>query len=116
MVIVMRAMGVESDQEIMELIGSEPGVAALMASTVQEAKAAGIFTKQQALEYLGAPQCAVYIVFSSAPPGPSPNHVVSSTSLFHHTLPSLKRCSEDHRWQHSSRVASHLRGCVQAQG
>ena len=55
MVIVMRAMGVESDQEIMELIGSEPGVAALMASTVQEAKAAGIFTKQQALEYLGAP-------------------------------------------------------------
>ena len=56
MVIVMRAMGVESDQEIMELIGSEPGVAALMASTVQEAKAAGIFTKQQALEYLGAPQ------------------------------------------------------------
>ena len=54
MVIVMRAMGVESDQEIMELIGSEPGVVALMASTVQEAKAAGIFTKQQALEYLGA--------------------------------------------------------------
>ena len=56
MVIVMRAMGLESDQEIMELIGSEPGVAALMAATVQEAKAAGIFTKQQALEYLGAPQ------------------------------------------------------------
>lgn len=57
MVIVMRAMGMESDQEIMELIGSEPGVAALMASTVQEAKAAGIYTKQQALEYLGAHAC-----------------------------------------------------------
>ena len=56
MVIVMRAMGMESDQEIMELIGSEPGVAALMASTVQEAKAAGIYTKQQALDYLGAYQ------------------------------------------------------------
>ena len=56
MVIVMRAMGMESDQEIMELIGSEPGVAALMASTVQEAKAAGIYTKQQALDYLGAHQ------------------------------------------------------------
>ena len=56
MVIVMRAMGMESDQEIMELIGSEPGVAALMASTVQEAKAAGIYTKQQALDYLGADQ------------------------------------------------------------
>ncbi len=53
MVIVMRAMGMESDQEIMELIGSEPGVAALLASTVQEAKAAGIYTKQQALEYMG---------------------------------------------------------------
>ena len=60
MVVVMRAMGVESDQEVMELIGSEPGVAALMASTVQEAKAAGIFTKQQALEYLGAPQNAFH--------------------------------------------------------
>lgn len=53
MVIVMRAMGMESDQEIMELIGSEPGVGALLASTVQEAKAAGIYTKQQALEYMG---------------------------------------------------------------
>ena len=60
MVIVMRAMGMESDQEIMELIGSEPGVAALLASTVQEAKAAGIYTKQQALEYMGKQRLIYY--------------------------------------------------------
>jgi len=65
MVIVMRAMGMESDQEIMELIGSEPGVAALMASTVQEAKAAGIYTKQQALEYLGMHRPSIIVRWSS---------------------------------------------------
>lgn len=31
-------MGMESDQEIMEVIGLEPGLAALMASIVQEGK------------------------------------------------------------------------------
>ena len=79
MVIVMRAMGLESDQEIMELIGSEPGVAALMASTVQEAKAAGIFTKQQALEYMGAPQsrCISVSVLSAFCMQPKPWRVVA---------------------------------------
>ena len=36
MVPLMRAMGMESDQEITELIGLEPGLAALIASIVQE--------------------------------------------------------------------------------
>lgn len=55
MVAVLRAMGVESDQEILALVGCEPGLAALLAPTLQEAKAMGLFIRQQALEYLGAP-------------------------------------------------------------
>jgi hypothetical protein len=46
-------MGVESDQEILGLVGSEPAVAALLAPTLQDAKSMGIFIRQQALEYLG---------------------------------------------------------------
>ena len=57
MVVVLRAMGVESDQEIMSLVGSEPEVAALMSPTLQDARAAGIFVRQQALEYLGTQLC-----------------------------------------------------------
>lgn len=53
MAAVMRAMGVESDQEILGLVGSEGAVAALLAPTLQEAKSMGIFIRQQALEYLG---------------------------------------------------------------
>ena len=53
MAAVLRAMGVESDQEILALVGSEPGLAALLAPTLQEAKSMGLFIQQQALEYLG---------------------------------------------------------------
>ena len=53
-VVALRAMGVESDQEVMGLVGAAPGLAALMAPSLQEAKAAGIFVRQQALEFMGA--------------------------------------------------------------
>ncbi len=53
MAAVLRAMGVESDQEILALVGSEPGLAAMLAPTLQEAKSMGLFIQQQALEYLG---------------------------------------------------------------
>jgi len=56
MAAVLRAMGVESDQEILALVGSEPGLAVLLAPTLQEAKSMGLFIRQQALEYLGASQ------------------------------------------------------------
>ena len=38
MVTLMRAMGMESDQEIMELIGLEPGLAALWLPSCRKAK------------------------------------------------------------------------------
>lgn len=56
MAAVLRAMGVESDQEILALVGLEPGLAVLLAPTLQEAKSMGLFIRQQALEYLGTSQ------------------------------------------------------------
>ncbi len=61
MAAVLRAMGVESDQEILALVGSEPGLAALLAPTLQEAKSLGLFIQQQALEYLG--ECSDAMLF-----------------------------------------------------
>ena len=49
--IVLKAMGLESDQEAVQMIGSEPAYAMLLGPTLQECQAAGVFTTQQALEY-----------------------------------------------------------------
>jgi DNA-directed RNA polymerase III subunit RPC2 len=53
MVLVLKAMGAESDQEAVQLVGEEPAFADLMMATVQECKGASIFTQAQALEFLG---------------------------------------------------------------
>ena len=52
--IVLKAMGLESDQEAIQMIGSDPAYASLMGPTLQECQACGIFTTHQALEYCGA--------------------------------------------------------------
>lgn len=52
--VVMKAMGLESDQEAIELIGTEAEYVSLFAPSVQDCAALGIFTQQQALEYCGA--------------------------------------------------------------
>ena len=54
-VVVMKAMGVESDQEVTQLVGSEGAYTALFAPSLQECKNLGIFTSQQALDWLGEP-------------------------------------------------------------
>ena len=60
-VVVMKAMGIESDQEVTQLIGSEGTYAGLFAPSLQECKQLGVYSQQQALEWLGA--CtALYIV------------------------------------------------------
>ena len=46
-------MGVESDQEIVQLIGPEPAFIPLLIPTLQESKQLGIYTQQQALDYIG---------------------------------------------------------------
>ena len=61
-VVVMKAMGIESDQEVSQLIGSEGTYAGLFAPSLQECKQLGVFSQQQALEWLGV--CTVQHVCS----------------------------------------------------
>ena len=54
--VVLKAMGVQSDQEAITLVGPEPGLAALLAPSLEEAASSlQVFTQLQALEFLGAP-------------------------------------------------------------
>jgi DNA-directed RNA polymerase III subunit RPC2 len=52
-VVVLKAMGMESDQEIVQMVGRDPKYAGILAPSLQECSALGIHTQQQALEYLG---------------------------------------------------------------
>ena len=51
---VMKAMGAESDQEVVAMVGCEEALANLLLPSVQECKTLGVFTQHQALEYLGS--------------------------------------------------------------
>ena len=53
-VIALKAMGLESDQEVVQLVGPDPAYASLLAPSVQECASHGVFTARQALEYCGA--------------------------------------------------------------
>jgi DNA-directed RNA polymerase III subunit RPC2 len=52
-VVVLRAMGMVSDQEIVSAIGSESEVQNLMAPSLEEAAALGIYSQAQALDFIG---------------------------------------------------------------
>lgn len=47
-VIALKAMGLESDQEIVQLIGVEPDITDLFAGSLEEPYNIGVFTQQQA--------------------------------------------------------------------
>eukprot|EP00735_Rhodelphis_limneticus_P006952 TRINITY_DN19427_c0_g1::TRINITY_DN19427_c0_g1_i1::g.7866::m.7866 TRINITY_DN19427_c0_g1::TRINITY_DN19427_c0_g1_i1::g.7866 ORF type:complete len:1164 (-),score=318.42,sp/Q9NW08/RPC2_HUMAN/63.38/0.0,RNA_pol_Rpb2_6/PF00562.23/3.8e-120,RNA_pol_Rpb2_1/PF04563.10/8.2e-49,RNA_pol_Rpb2_1/PF04563.10/1.3e+03,RNA_pol_Rpb2_7/PF04560.15/3.9e-28,RNA_pol_Rpb2_2/PF04561.9/1.3e-24,RNA_pol_Rpb2_4/PF04566.8/2.6e+03,RNA_pol_Rpb2_4/PF04566.8/3.2e-22,RNA_pol_Rpb2_3/PF04565.11/1.2e+02,RNA_pol_Rpb2_3/PF04565.11/7.6e-21, len=53
-VIVLKAMGLESDQEIVQLVGSQAEYGEGMSSSLEECSTLKIFTQTQALEYLGS--------------------------------------------------------------
>ena len=53
MVAVLKAMGLESDQEALQLAGCDGASASLLVPTLQDCKALSVFTQRQALEYLG---------------------------------------------------------------
>lgn len=57
MAIAFKAMGIESDQEIVQMIGPEPAFIPLFIPTLQECKQLGVHTQQQALEYMGTTSC-----------------------------------------------------------
>jgi DNA-directed RNA polymerase III subunit RPC2 len=52
-VIVMKAMGLETDQEIVQLVGSDPMYSDGIAPSIHEAAQHGVYTQEQALEFLG---------------------------------------------------------------
>lgn len=52
-VIVLKAMGLESDQEIVQLVGTELEIQDLFANSIEEPYILGIKTQQDALAYIG---------------------------------------------------------------
>ncbi|KAL5706643.1 DNA-directed RNA polymerase [Ranunculus cassubicifolius] len=50
--VIMKAMGMESDQEVVQMLGRDPRYASLLLPSIQESAAANVYTKQQAIEYL----------------------------------------------------------------
>ncbi|KAJ4436785.1 DNA-directed RNA polymerase III subunit RPC2 [Periplaneta americana] len=52
--IIFKAMGVVSDQEIVQMIGTEENIMQRFAPSLEECHQANIFTQNQALRYLGA--------------------------------------------------------------
>lgn len=52
-VVVLKAMGLESDQEIVQLVGTEPDILELFAGSLEEPYLMGIFNQQQALRFIG---------------------------------------------------------------
>ena len=51
--IILKAMGVESDLELVQLVGSEPEIVNAMALSLEEPVKLGIHTQKQALQYIG---------------------------------------------------------------
>lgn len=53
-VIVLKAMGLESDQEVVQLVGSEDAYIDGIAPSLHEASQNSVWTQEQALEYIGS--------------------------------------------------------------
>ncbi|KAJ4966765.1 hypothetical protein NE237_018614 [Protea cynaroides] len=50
--VIMKAMGMESDQEVVQMVGRDPKYAALLLPSIQECADSDVHTQQQALEFL----------------------------------------------------------------
>ncbi|GMH28958.1 hypothetical protein Nepgr_030801 [Nepenthes gracilis] len=51
-IVVMKAMGMESDQEVVQMVGRDPRYSSLLLPSVEECAGLGVHTQQQALEFL----------------------------------------------------------------
>lgn len=49
----MKAMGIESDQEAVQLVGQDQAYASLLAPTLEECRSLHLYTQQHALDWLG---------------------------------------------------------------
>ncbi|GMH45532.1 hypothetical protein BSKO_13489 [Bryopsis sp. KO-2023] len=52
--VVLRGMGLTSDQEIVQVVGQESAVVSYLVPTLNECKALGVFSSKQALEFIGS--------------------------------------------------------------
>jgi DNA-directed RNA polymerase III subunit RPC2 len=52
-VVILKAMGLECDQEIVQLVGTEPELADLFSGSLEEPYNLGIFSQNEALQYIG---------------------------------------------------------------
>ncbi|XP_050380845.1 DNA-directed RNA polymerase III subunit 2 isoform X2 [Argentina anserina] len=50
--VVMKAMGMTSDQEVVQMVGRDPRYGALLMPSIEECANEGIYTKEQAVQYL----------------------------------------------------------------
>ena len=51
-IVILKAMGLESDQEIVQLIGTEPEILDLITVSLEDAYTLGIYSRDYALDYL----------------------------------------------------------------
>ncbi|KAI8532058.1 hypothetical protein RHMOL_Rhmol11G0183900 [Rhododendron molle] len=49
---VMKAMGMESDQEVVQMVGRDPRYSALLLPSIEDCASNAVYTQQQALEFL----------------------------------------------------------------
>ncbi|KAI4323589.1 hypothetical protein L6164_023183 [Bauhinia variegata] len=52
LMVVMKAMGMESDQEVVQMVGRDPRYSSLLLPSIEECAKCGVYTREQALEYL----------------------------------------------------------------
>ncbi|KAI7755167.1 hypothetical protein M8C21_026037 [Ambrosia artemisiifolia] len=50
--LVMKAMGMETDQEVVQMLGRDPQYATLLLPSVEDCASIGVYTQQQALDFL----------------------------------------------------------------
>ena len=62
-VIVLKAMGIESDQEIVQLVGGEQSLMDLFSGSLEEPYSQGVYNQQQALQFIGERIMASRFVF-----------------------------------------------------
>ncbi|XP_027925125.1 DNA-directed RNA polymerase III subunit 2 isoform X2 [Vigna unguiculata] len=52
LMVVMKAMGMESDQEVTQMVGRDPRYSYLLLASFEECRKCNVYTQEQALEYL----------------------------------------------------------------
>ncbi|XP_075087031.1 DNA-directed RNA polymerase III subunit 2 [Nicotiana tabacum] len=65
--IVMKAMGMESDQEVVQMIGRDPRFSALLLPSIEECADLKVYTQQQALEFLESDKMLKMSSYSAGP-------------------------------------------------